>query len=251
MINIPPKNTNRKNKWFQKLIWKESIQAIKDSVKFSNFNNFKAYLKENLPQNSIETRRRYRDLILNTWFFPDHSLDILAAKVWRAYHNEKILEDVMRYQYFSREPVVAEFFVNYVLPKDAGSSIEKKDVEKFLLKTYGAVNDVPLISSLKNLGVVHSSKGQIIVKEIPLPKNALLILIHDIFARTPRTVTLREILENPFWKYLGLKDKDTVKKILKEADSEGLIARYIVADELEQITTKYSLDDFLKKKVKL
>ncbi|MFQ6121249.1 MAG: hypothetical protein ACE5KE_15340 [Methanosarcinales archaeon] len=27
VINIPPKNTNRKNKWFQKLIWKESIQA--------------------------------------------------------------------------------------------------------------------------------------------------------------------------------------------------------------------------------
>jgi len=78
-----------------------------------------------------------------------------------------------------------------------------------------------------------------------------MILTHYVFAPEPQTIAVRDLLKDPFWKYLGIKRELTVRDIFKEASSKGLISRYTVADELEQITTRYSLEELLKSEVKL
>jgi hypothetical protein len=62
---------------------------------------------------------------------------------------------------------------------------------------------------------------------------------------------MKEILSNPFWQYLGLRDQDVVRKIFREADANGVIAKYIVADQLEQVTTTYSFDEFIQRRSSL
>jgi hypothetical protein len=42
-----------------------------------------------------------------------------------------------------------------------------------------------------------------------------------------------------------------VRKILKEANADELIAKYVIADELEQITTRFSLEEFIQGRMKL
>jgi hypothetical protein len=75
---------------------------------------------------------------------------------------------------------------------------------------------------------------------------------HNLFARyEPRTIELRNLLANPFWKYLGIKHEDQVRAVFREADAAGCIGKYVVADQLEQITTCFSLETFLEKKVRL
>jgi len=127
-----------------------------------------------------------------------------------------------------------------------------------VLKTFDGVSYeyVPKIteiirSALKCLGFIANRKGRFIVQEIEPPKTALMILTHYVFAPEPQTIAVRDLLKDPFWKYLGIKRELTVRDIFKEASSKGLISRYTVADELEQITTRYSLEELLKSEVKL
>lgn len=83
-------------------------------------------------------------------------------------------------------------------------------------------------------------------------KTAFLVLLHHLFApHQPRTIELRHLFENPFWKYLGFKTQDAVRGVIREANASGLLGKYVVADELEQITTCLALADILGRGVQL
>jgi hypothetical protein len=89
------------------------------------------------------------------------------------------------------------------------------------------------------------------ISQIPMPKTSLLILTHYLLAPTPRTVTIKDVLSNPFWQYLGVRESEAVRKVFREADANGAITKYIMADQLEQVTTRYSFDEFVQRKVQL
>jgi hypothetical protein len=77
-------------------------------------------------------------------------------------------------------------------------------------------------------------------------------LIHHLFAPGgPRTVELRNLFAHPFWKYLGHKAEDAVRAVLRAADVAGLVGKYVVADQLEQVTTCLSLDELLARRARL
>jgi len=244
---------SQKSLIFQRLLWEESLQAIRDSVRFNNFLSFHIHLKESLPQNSSYVRKRYSTSIIH-WFFPDHSLDVLPAKVWRSYHNDFLLQDIMRYCYLVQEPVVAEFVTDYLLPLAPGTPVGSGYFENFLKDKYGEVKKDPLNylrAAVRDLGFIRRNKKDAVVQDIPLPKTALLVLVHYIFSPFPQTVSLKAIISHRFWKFLGIKEAEDIRKILKEANAKGAITKYIIADQLEQITTKYPLDELLQRRIKL
>jgi hypothetical protein len=83
-------------------------------------------------------------------------------------------------------------------------------------------------------------------------KTSTLLLVHYLFAADgPRTVEISRVLSNPFWKYLGYKSEDSVRAVMREADAAKLIGKYVVADQLEQVTTCYSLNELLIQKARL
>ena len=238
---------------FQRLLWKESIDAVKLSLRFKDFRNFQRHLQEHLSQNSSYVRRRYTSSIIR-WFFPDQSLNNLPAKVWHCYNNNQILQDVMRYFYLEKEPIVAEFICEYLIPLDPGTTMQLEYLKDFLMRKYGIIKKDPLhylSAAIRDLGFIYRDKTRTIVSNLASSKTGFLILVHYLFASTPQTVGLQEILTHKFWMYLGIRDRNAVKKVLKEADTKEKIAKYVVADQLEQITTKYTLDEFLQKKIKL
>ncbi len=239
---------------FQRLLWEESIWAIKESIRFTHFQNFRSHIKQNLPQNSQYVRKRYTSSILY-WFFPDRSLDTLPALVWKAYHDDCILKDIMRYLYLDREKIVANFVLEYILPLTPGAVVDAPYFEDYLRKEYGVVKKDPknfLRCAIRDLGFIEKNTRQnAIVQALSLPKTAILILIHYLFAQRPQTVSVKNILAHNFWKLLGIRKIEDVKKILREADAKGLISKYIIADQLEQITTKFTLKEFLDRKMKL
>ena len=50
---------------------------------------------------------------------------------------------------------------------------------------------------------------------------------------------------------MGIRDESTVRAILRDAEVKGVIAKYTVVDQLEQITTRYSYEDYLSKALRL
>ncbi len=248
-------NASKKAKlpMMRRLFWEESIAAVKLSEEFNDFKAFRSELERILHWNSSYVRARNASSIIR-WFFPTYSTDGLLTKVWTFYKDELILGEIMRYQYLEIEPVMREFVIQHVLSQPPGTVLKIDYLKDFLIKKYGVVKNDPLrslSSAVRHLGLASPGKNGIVISKISLPKTSLLILIHHIFAPTPRTVTLKEILSSCFWQYLGIRDSEDVKKVLHEADANGILAKYIVADQLEQITTKYPFDEFVQRRIRL
>jgi len=234
-------------------LWKESIAAIKASADVPTCVALYQHLLRTLPQNSLATRRRYTGYILAR-FFPNGALDNLPRNVWLAYQDEEILKSVMRYFFLRRERLIGQFIEKVWAYLEPGTAFERGLVEQFVAKVYGRTNNKGIqriLEAASALSFITRAKQGWSVLSMPRCDTALLILLHHLFAPEPRTVTLQEIIMNPFWRYLGLRSEDTVRQILRESAARDVLAKYVVADQLEQITTRYTLDEFLTLKVRL
>jgi len=237
----------------QELPWKPAMQAAKDSVHFDDFAAFRAHLEENLPYNSAVTRERYTQTIIK-YFFPNGSLGGLPGRVWQAYRDDLLLGDLMRYQFLTQEPTVARFVVAHLNSIAPGSVLEHGLLEGFIeeVDPEGRKKMVERLGQvLRRMGYLVRERQQDIVTQLRPSKTSLLVLVHHLFAPTPRIVTLRDILADPFWQYLGFRQEETVRRILHEANARGLIAAYATMDQLEQITTRHTPDEWFAKRLQL
>jgi len=231
----------------QSVAWETGLDAVKESINFSTFESFRTYLFENMRQNSDEVRKRYGTLILLR-LFPEKSLDGINPRVWRTYQDEKILVDIARLTTLEAEPVIAKFVVEQILALQPGAQIDNSIIRDFISSEYGTYKHDSyrrLRSSLIRMGFLSPVTNGVIVQPVPLPNDAFLIALHAKLAPTPRIVRISDILEATFWKLMGIRDEATVRSVLREADEKGLIAKYAIVDQLEQITTRYSFDEYL------
>lgn len=237
----------------QSVAWEIGLQAVIDSVEFPDFNAFREHLFENIRKNSDEVKKRYASLILLR-LFPEKSLQGINPRVWNAYHDEKILEDIARLTTLEAEPVISKFVLEQVLVLSPGTVIENSTIQDYVSSEFGVFKRDSynrLRSALIHMGFIFAVKNGVVVQPIPLPDNAFLIALHARLASTPRIVRLSDIIEANFWKLLGIRDETTIRVILKEAHAKGIIAKYAVVDQLEQITTRYSFDEYLARKLLL
>ncbi len=233
--------------------WKESIQAVKDSLRFDSYSAFVEHVFNTLPQNSPQTRRRYTNLI-GRWFFPDHQLPSLPGRVWAVYGDDTLLRDVMRVCVLSQEPIVAAFIERLILSVPPGTELQADTFRTYIEETYGEFkrqSHQRLTRTLRELGFIARVGQTWFTQAIPCPSTAFLILLHERFAPTPRIVSLVQILADPLWWQIGYHAPDEVRETLHDAAAAGLIARFVTVDQLEQITTRYTLDEWLNRRLRL
>jgi hypothetical protein len=227
----------------------DAMIAIKEATKCESFDALKERLVQVLGQNSAETRIRNARFIIR-WFFSD-GFDGIARKTWSAYADDRILLDVLRYLYLSQEPVMGRCMTDCLFRIELGMRVPASEFDRFLASYYSDPPTKKTTQRLKTnfikLGILEVARGRehLLVPMVP-KKTALLILTHSIFTPGgPRTVELRRLLADPYWKYLGFKSEDAVRTVFREADAAGILGKYVIADQLEQITTRWGLDQFL------
>ena len=152
------------------------------------------------------------------------------------------------------EPVIAKFVLEQLSALQPGSIIENSIIQDFISSEYGSFKNDSyrrLKSALVHMNFITSSINGVTIQPIPLPDNAFLIAMHEKLAFTPGIIRISDIFEAKFWKLLGIRDISTIRMILNDAYSKGIIAKYAVIDQLEQITTKYSYEEYLSKTIRL
>lgn len=251
----PGRRVHAAKKTISDLLFQEAIAAVKESVGCQDLKELQTRLVSALGQNSQQTRLRYSRSVL-LWFFPD-GLDGIARKTWLAYQDEKILTDILRYLYLEHEPVMGACVAECLFPLENGMRLPAAVFDRFLTNYYGGdqtkKTSQRLKTNLMRLGMLERCAGEDdrLISVNP-SKSSVLLLVHYLFAAAgPRTIELRNLVANPFWKYVGLKAEDDVRMILREADAAGAVGKYVVADQLEQVTTCLTLDELLAKKVRL
>jgi hypothetical protein len=246
------KNTQRT---LQDLLFAEGLLAARLSVRLNSLDGLQSQLVHHLHQNSLETRSRYARSVLK-WFFPD-GFGSLVRNVWAAYNDESVVADILRYLYLLSEPIMGACVAEALYPLEEGMLIPADYLDRFLRNHLG--EEPPqktrqrLKTNLMKLGFLARARGRPDRLQPVIPTNpAFLILLHHLFAPNgPRTVEMRYLFADPFWKYLGFKSEDAVRAVLRGADAAGLLGKYIVADQLEQVTTCLTLHDIFTRKVRL
>jgi hypothetical protein len=237
----------------QGIAWVPGLKAIKESINFPSYEVLRENLLQNAPQNSIETRKKYTSLITMR-LFPEHDIDGINPQVWRFYNDEKILEDLARVTTMEAEPVISKFYLDQIWVLTPGSEVDVSIVKDFIGSVYGSFKKDSyqrILQSMKHMGYVMQEKNKLIVLPIPRPDNAFLILLHARQALTPRIVRFSDIIGSTYWKFLGIREEITIRDILREGEINGLIAKYAVIDQLDQITTRFSFSEYLKSKKQL
>lgn len=245
--------TSTKPSSIQSVAWETGLAAVRESIEFTDYESFRLHLFQNMRQNSEGVRKRYTSLILLR-LFPERSLQGLNTKIWSAYRDEKILEDIARLTTLEAEPVIAKFVLEHIFAVSPGAVIENTNIQDYISSEFGSFKNDSyrrLRSALIHMGFITALPKGIIVQPIPLPDNAFLIALHAKLAPTPRIVRLSDIIGASFWKLLGIRDDATIRTILQDAYSKGMIAKYAIIDQLEQITTNYSYEEYLMKAIRL
>ena len=245
---------HRDRKIIQDLLLSEGLLAVRLAIGINNLEELQQKLQQELHQNSAETRRRYSQYILR-WFFWD-GVDGLASQAWQAYEDDPIETSIFRYLYLTAEPIVGICVEQCLYPLEEGMLIPSSYFERHLRAALGEEPPAKTLKRLKTnlakLGFIDRSTRSDRLSRIAVDKTGFLLVFHSIFSVAgPRTVEVPRILQNPFWKYLGLKSEQSVRAILKEAEASGLLGKYVVADQLEQVTTCFSLAEILKRRVRL
>lgn len=237
----------------QECAFDQAVLAVKASSSFRDWQEFRSHLIENLPYNSALSRAKFAQLI-HAALYPDGDIRTIGEAVWRAYEDDSLLRDVVRVSYLDNVVAMGEFVVQALPTLPAGSDLPMERIQIFL-RSQG-VTDLHraakrLAKCLVKLGLCRRQGRALTVMNEGLPSTACLILVHDRLAREPATLELAEILDDPFWRYLGGRDAAEVRSVLRRAAAEGLIDRYTAIDRLEQITTRFPLDEFLEKRLRL
>jgi len=233
----------------------EGLMAVKLAVGCQTLDELNQVLIKNLSQNSQETRRRYVQSITR-WFFAD-GIGGLLTKAWRAYGDEAIMNDLLRWSYLANEPLMGACVADALFPLENGIAIPSAYFDRFLTAYLGQAPPEKtrerIKINFKKLGFLERAKGKPdrLISVAP-QKTSFLVLLHHFFApKSVRNVELRTLFANPFWKYLGYKSEDAVRDVLREADAAGVIGKYIAADHIEQVTTCYGLNEWLERGMRL
>lgn len=240
-------------RYLQDCLWQESLLAIKVSLECQSVAELLSRLRDRLPQNSVETRERNTSIILSR-FFPTNELDQLPRRVLRAYGDEALLSAVMRVLFLEAEPLVGRLVTERLFLLSPGTALAKDFFTSYVQEVIGK-KVRPLASrcsaAARVLEWVIKERQKFYVAQQVVNETAAFLIFHYYYAPTPRIVDMKLLLTEPIWKYLGFSSEDAVRGFMRKLDQQSLVSRYAVVDRLEQVTTRYSLDALLERKVSL
>jgi len=238
----------------QDLLWKEGLFALGQVGTIADDAALQEFLRQNLSQNSVETRSRYAQSLMR-WFFPD-GIRGLAGSVWTSYHDQGLAAEVLRYLYLRAEPMVGATVAEALFPIAENSSVPVSYLTNFLLSRFGQSTPAKSIKrvklNLRKLDVLAREKGnRDTLRALAPSATTFLIVLHHLFAGPePGAVEFRTLAENPFWKYLGFKSEDQLRAILKDSVSKGLIAKYVLADRIESLSFRHTFQAFVTRRLR-
>ena len=220
---------------------------------FESWNDLRPKLQDALPFNSAQTRRRYVSSLFR-WALDGGDFRAIGVQAWSFYRDCELVEDILKDRYLHAYPVLGRFVATCLASMPSGGELDVHTIERHLVdEQVGALDRSvgKLRSSMRDLGFIRKIGERYVIIETSLPKTAFLILLHYYMAPKPTTVAVPEIVKQPFWLYLGGRHVNEVRSALSHAAAGDVISRYVTVDGLEQITTRFSLQELLERQVRL
>ena len=237
----------------QDCTYRQGLLAVQMASQFESWEALRSELEEALPFNSAQTRRRYVSQLFR-WALDGGNLRSIGVCVWHSYREEEVVNHILRDRYLTANPVLGRFVSNTLTNIPPGTELDVDSLERHLVAEQVSALDTSLGKlklTMRDMGFVRKVDREYVVIETFLPKTAFLILLHYNLAPEPTTIPMSQVIEHPFWRYLGGRREVEVRATLSQAAAGDFISRYATVDSLEQITTRFSLKELLQQQVRL
>ena len=237
----------------QDCTYRQGMVAVQMAGQFDSWDSLRPELEEALPFNSAHTRRRYVSQLFR-WALERGNLNAVGVKVWCSHKSDELVNQILRERYLDAYPVLGRFVSKSLGMLTAGTELDSGSIGRYLhQEQVGALDRSieKLRLSMRDMGFISKIGGKYVVAETSLPRTAFLILMHYLLAPEPSTIVVPEIIGHPFWRHLGGKTSDEVRSALTNAAASDAISRYATVDNLEQITTRFSFEELLERRVRL
>jgi DNA repair protein RadC len=244
-----------KSDLFTNSVLKEATELLPALPDTEDIGIIRAFLKENLPFSSRNTRERYVPYVVNR-LFPDGRADLALRSFARIYSGRQELRDACFYRFCRAEPLMLSVCNDLLLPAIGYGQMDRARIREYLSDRYPSSKVVNLcakaiVNSLVAGGVARSDKRKISFNYRAPAMASLAFLIHSEFPAPG----MYEIswLENSQLIRAMLWDPDHLLPGLYELRNLGLISKISEIDNIRQFTTEFTLDelvDHLKSRAK-
>jgi DNA repair protein RadC len=244
-----------KSDLFTNSVLKEATELLPALPDTEDIGIIRAFLKENLPFSSQNTRERYVPYVVNR-LFPDGRADLALRSFARIYSGRQELRDACFYRFCRAEPLMLSVSHDLLLPAIGYGQMDRARIREYLSDRYPSSKVVNLcakaiVNSLVAGGVARSDKRKISFNYRAPTAASLAFLIHSEFP-APGMYEISWLENSPLIRAM-LWDPDRLLPGLYELRNLGLISKISEIDNIRQFTTEFTLDelvDHLKSRAK-
>lgn len=228
----------------------QALKLLPEAARFSTMEEYRSFLVENLSYNSVSTRKRNANYLLNR-FFPGHHLhrDLTA---FAAAAGEERLAEVLFYLTARSEKILQLIAEKVVWPALPVGSVTRAKIRDFV-KTQLHANDpakrttIAAAQCYSRFGIAEISKTKLNVKVRAgglIPSGDLASFAYVLHLEFPESgmQPFEKVLDGPMHKWL-LWDRQWMVQQLYLLREEGMLSKVSEIDGMRQFTTKYSLSE--------
>ncbi|MBP9040768.1 MAG: hypothetical protein KBF64_03235 [Anaerolineaceae bacterium] len=217
-----------------------SLLLLPKAPSFTNLEDYKNYLINNLPYNSEETRRRRTNYILDR-FFPTGNLSCSLTLFLGHEPQDNVLKPIVFYHILKSEPIAIKVAEELVYPLLPIGRTNREQVKDFIRKYLPEASD----SSLKNmlraifysyslLGVGNVTGETLRFQLKPGEFEPFLYVFTSEF-NEPGIYTFDHLYQGPLHRWL-LWDREWLRRQLYNLRDLGIISKISEIDNVKQFT---------------
>ncbi|MCH7914337.1 MAG: hypothetical protein IH856_15070 [Deltaproteobacteria bacterium] len=230
-----------------------ALKFIPQASEFSDVQAYRDHLGSKLPFNSVATRRRRANYLVNR-FFPGEKLHQDLAKFAGAAAGHPCLGDVLFYLAARSEQIIGLTAEEVVWPSLADGGVSRARINEFvrskLTSEKGSKETTNAIArSYQHYGSGEASRTHLCISLRRGHLASFAYILHLEFPE-PGMYTFEKLFDGPMHKWL-LWERDWMIEQLYACRQVGLLTKVSEIDAMRQFTTKYPLAEAVDRIVPL
>lgn len=228
-----------------------SLEHLPKAGDYSSYALYKDYLGSHLPYNSIETRQRRANYILDR-FYPDEDLDTPLTLFTKYCKSQDSLKPVIFYHLAKAELLLAKVAEDLIFPALPLGKIGREQLREFILGYLPKIGNSSQKNALRSifysytlLGVGREDGETLKFQLHPGNLDALVYVLSSEFPE-PGIYSFDSLFDSPVHHWL-LWDKDWIRKQLYLLRDMGVVSKVSEIDAVRQFSLEFGQGDCLNR----
>ncbi len=246
-----PRFTEPVPRIYDKDLVEHALSQLPAAINFRTVEDYRNYLIDKIRFNSLATRRRAANYLIGR-YFPGETLHKDLVEFAARTAGKPALSDTLFYLTCRMEPIVAAVAEEVVFPSLPEGGVARIRVREFVQARFPGSKSVPdmsqaIIRTYERFGIGAATRTRLTVSLREGSLAAFGYVLHLEFSE-PGMYAFERLWSGPMHRWLLWDQQWMIRQlyVLREA---GILSKVSEIDGMRQFTTKFSLDDAVRRLV--